>query len=392
MQYRKLHKTDVKLSALGLGCMRLPQEGKNVDRPHALRMMRTAAERGVNYFDTAYMYHGGESELVVAEALKEIGRGKVYVATKMPCSQVEKKEDLTRILDDQLKKLGVDTIDFYLFHALSANTWEKMQQFDALTFLDKAREAGKIRFPGFSHHDSFDNFKEIIDAWPEWVVCQIILNYLDEKYQAGLQGSVYAAGHNVNTVVMEPLKGGLLTASAPESVTSLFRGADKDAPQANKDNSQAKKNTSLAEWALRWVYGVPQVTCILSGMSDMRQLEENLDSFEKFGKLDNIELGGAEKELFEAAKMAFLQYKGISCTSCGYCVPCPAGVDIPAVFANYNLIKVFDSVGQAKMRYPRMIYSGTSADKCVECGACEQKCPQKLPIAALMKEAHAAMA
>ena len=378
MQYRNLHKADVKLSALGLGCMRLPQEGKQVDRPHALRMMRTAVERGVNYFDSAYMYHGGESELIIAEALKEIGRNKVYVATKMPCSQVEKKEDLTRIMDDQLRKLGVETIDFYLFHALSANTWEKMQRFDALTFLDKARKAGKIRFPGFSHHDNFDNFKEIIDAWPEWAVCQIILNYLDEKYQAGLQGSVYAAEKGVNTVVMEPLKGGLLTANAPESVLSLFRGADNSA--------------TLAEWALRWVYSVPQVTCILSGASDMKQLGENLDSFEKFGKMENIELSSAEKELFEAAKMAFLQYKGINCTSCGYCVPCPSGVDIPAVFANYNLIKVFDSVGQAKMRYPRMVYSGTSGDKCTECGACEQKCPQKLPIAALMKEAHAAMA
>ena len=378
MQYRSLYKEDIKLSALGLGCMRLPQgEDKKIDRPHALKMMRTAVERGVNYFDSAYGYHGGESEVVVGEALKEIGRDKVYIATKMPCGQVQSKEDLTRILDEQLKRLGVDTIDFYLFHAVSANTWKKMLDLDALTFLDKAVEKGKIRFPGFSHHDSLDHFKEVIDAYPKWVVAQIILNYLDNLYQAGLDGCAYAAERNVNIVIMEPLKGGVLTNKVPENVAALFREADP--------------GVTLAEWALRWMYSVPEATCILSGMSDMRQLEENLDSFDKFGRLADIGLSEAEKKLFDDAKLAFLQYNGVSCTTCRYCLPCPANVDIPGVFGHYNIIKIFNDVGQAKMRYGRMLFSGTSGGECAECGRCEELCPQHLPIMELLKEAHAAM-
>jgi predicted aldo/keto reductase-like oxidoreductase len=377
MVYRDIYKADVKVSAMGLGCMRLPQDGGRIDKPHALRMMHTAVERGVNYFDTAYMYHGGESELVVAEALKDIGRDKIYVATKMPCSNVEKKEDLERILDDQLKKLGVDTIDFYLFHAVSTGTWKKMLEFDALTFLDKAIEKGKIRFPGFSHHDGIANFKEVVDAYPKWVVCQIILNYMDDKYQAGLEGCLYAADKKVNTVVMEPLKGGMLTANIPDGVTSLFRAANPD--------------ITLSEWGLRWVYGVSQATCALSGVSNMAQLEENLASYEKFERLGYAELSDSEKTLYEDVKLVFLRHKGVSCTSCRYCMPCPSGVDIPEVFGNYNLIKTFNNSGSAKMRYSRMVYAGTSADNCTDCGRCEKLCPQKLPIASLMKEAHAAM-
>jgi predicted aldo/keto reductase-like oxidoreductase len=377
MRYREINKAGVKVSVLGLGCMRLPQDGKKIDRPHALRMMHTAADRGVNYFDTAYMYHGGESELVVAEALKEIGRDKVFVATKMPCSSVETKGDLDRILDDQLKKLDVNTIDFYLLHAVSANTWKKMEEFEVQTFLDKAVESGKIRFPGFSHHDSLNNFMEVLDAYPGWVISQVILNYMDEKYQAGLRGCQYAAAKNVGTVVMEPLKGGWLADKVPDGALDLFRAENRD--------------VSAVEWALRWLSAIPQVSCILSGASSMRQLEENLDSFDRFGRLEGIELTDAEVELFESARLAFLQHKGVGCTSCGYCMPCPAGVDIPGVFANYNLIKIFDSAGQARMRYPRMIYSGTSGEKCAACGRCGELCPQKLPIPELLKEAHEAM-
>jgi len=378
MQYRTLKKAGVEVSALGLGCMRLPQHGSRIDRPQALKMMRTAVDRGVNYFDTAYMYHNGESEQVVGEALKEIGRDKVYVATKMPCSSVNTKEDLRRILDEQLKKLGVDTIDFYLLHALSMNTWKKMQELDILTFLDKAVEQGKIRFPGFSHHDNIDNFKDIVDAYPKWILAQIILNYFDDQYQAGLPGCDYAAERDIGIVVMEPLKGGALSAEVPESVAALFRERDKD--------------ITLAEWALRWLYGIPQVVCTLSGASSMEQWEENVRSYEKFSGLSDIALSEPEKELFAAAKVEFMKAaKGVGCTTCRYCLPCPSGVDIPGVFANYNLIKVFGQPGTAKMRYARLIYSGTSGDKCTKCGHCEEVCPQHLPIMKLLEEAHAPM-
>jgi len=357
--------------------MRLPQDGGKIDRPHALRMMRTAVERGVNYFDTAYMYHGGESERIVGEALKEIGRDKIYVATKMPCSSVDKKEDFTRILDEQLSKLGVDTIDFYLLHGLSRGAWKKMRELDALTFLDKAAEAGKIRFPGFSHHDDCDSFIKIIDAYPKWVLAQIILNYLDDQYQAGLPGSAYAAEKGVGTVVMEPMKGGMLISDVPENVAKLFQDQNPD--------------ITLAEWTLRWAYSIPQATCILSGASSMAQLTDNLDSFDKFAGLECIGLTESEQKMFETAKFEFLKMKGIFCTSCRYCMPCPAGVDIPGVLANYNLIKMFNQTGSAKMRYGRLIYSGVSADKCTECGKCEKACPQQLPIMEIFKTAHDAM-
>jgi predicted aldo/keto reductase-like oxidoreductase len=377
MQYKSFIKAGVKVSIFGLGCMRLPQDGGKIDRPHALRMMRTAIERGVNYFDTAYMYHGGESELVVAQALKEAGRDKVFVATKMPCSNVQTKDDLRRILDDQLKKLGCETIDFYLFHALSKSTWIKMQELDALDFLDRAVKDGKIRYPGFSHHDNTENFMEIIDAYPNWAAAQIILNYLDDQYQAGLSGSEYAAKKGVEIIVMEPLKGGMLISDVPESVSELFYEQNPD--------------VTLAEWAHRWVYSIPQVSCILSGASSMQQLEENLDSFEKFSRFESACLTDSEKKLFENAKSEFLRVKGINCTACRYCLPCPSGVDIPGVLANYNLIKMFDNVGSARMRYGRLIYSGASADKCSGCGHCEAVCPQKLPVTEIFKTAHDAM-
>ena len=377
MQYRDIKKANVKVSALGLGCMRLPQSDGRIDRPDALRMMHTAVERGINYFDSAYMYHDGDSEPFVGEAIKEIGRDKMLIATKMPCSMVEKKEDLERILDDQLKKLGVDTIDFYLFHNLNVKNWTLMQRFDALTFMDKAVEKGKVRFPGFSHHDNVENFTEIIDAYPRWTIAQTILNYLDDHYQAGLEGVRYAMQKDINTVVMEPLKGGMLTASAPESVVALFKDANPD--------------VSIAEWAMRWVYSIPEVSCILSGMSTMQQLEENLNSFDRFEHLSSIELSDSEKALFAEAKRVFLEHSGISCSSCRYCMPCPGGVEIPLVFGHYNIIKMFGNHSQAQFRYPRMMDTKTSADNCIECGRCEGLCPQHLPIMELLKEAHAAM-
>jgi len=377
MQYRRFIKAGVDVSALGLGCMRLPQDGGRIDKPHAFRMMRAAVESGVNYFDTAYMYHEGESELVVGEFLRDAGRDRPFVATKMPCSSVKSKDDLRRILDDQLKKLGVDAIDFYLLHALSEKTWKQMLELDILTFLDKAVEAGKIRFPGFSHHDGADNFKEIVDAYPRWTAAQIILNYLDDRYQAGLDGCAYAGENDVGIVVMEPMKGGALVSGIPDGVSALFREADP--------------GVTPAEWTLRWAYGVPQVTCVLSGASSIEQLEENLRGFERFSKLDAPALTEAEQKLFASAKQEFLKVKGINCTACRYCMPCPSGVDIPGVIANYNLIKMFGQTGSAKMRYSRLVYSGTSADKCTECGRCEEVCPQKLPVAEIFKTAHGAM-
>jgi len=377
MQYRQLYKTDISLSALGLGCMRLPQDNGKIDRPLALKMMRTAAERGVNYFDSGYFYHGGESETVIGEALNEIGHGKVYVATKTPCSQVESTEDLNRILDDQLKKLGVDTIDFYLLHALTTGVWEKMRRLDVIDFLEDVIKKGKIRYTGFSHHDNTDNFLQIIDDYPKWTVAQTILNYLDDQYQAGLRGVCGAGEKNVGTIVMEPLKGGHLSADAPESVKKLF--------------DSFEPGVSMAEWAFRWAYGAPHVKCILSGMSDMMQLTENLDMFDRFERQGRAGLTEDEQRLFADAKLAFLQQKGVGCTACRYCVPCPENVDIPGVFGNFNLVKLFGNTGSAKMRYSRLIYTQTSADRCIKCGRCENVCPRKLPIMELLNEAHAAM-
>ena len=261
MQYRTVPKNGDRLSVLGFGCMRLPLKGKNIDEERAIKQIRYAIDNGVNYVDSAPPYHNGESEKLLGKALLDGYRKKVKIATKLTPFLLNKAEDMDKMLNMQLKKLQTDHIDYYLLHGLEEESWKKLLGFSALEFLEKARADGKIINMGFSFHGSLKTFKEIIDA-NDWMMCQILYNFLDEKLQAGTEGLKYAASKNLAVMVMEPLRGGTLTGRLPDEVKQLY------------DN--AKIQRSPAEWGLRWVWNHPQVTVALSGMNDEKQVAENI--------------------------------------------------------------------------------------------------------------------
>lgn len=265
MQYRDFGKTGVKTSILGFGAMRLPIVGEDVsqiDEEKAIEMIRYAIEHGVNYVDTAYPYHMGNSEKIVGKALKDGYREKVFLATKSPVWQVERHEDFERFLDQQLEKLQTDHVDMYLMHALDKERWEKIKALRFFEFFERAKAQRKIRFAGFSFHDKYPIFKEIVDGYDGWDFCQIQLNYMDVNYQAGVRGLKYAASKGLAVVIMEPLKGGKL-AKLPQKVQDILK--------------RSGKNWSAVEWSLRWLGNFPEVSVILSGMSTLEHVKENVE-------------------------------------------------------------------------------------------------------------------
>ncbi|PKL64226.1 MAG: aldo/keto reductase [Methanomicrobiales archaeon HGW-Methanomicrobiales-3] len=378
MLYRKFPQCPHDLSILGFGCMRLPpaegeQAGGKIDEPRAIEMIRTAIDAGVNYIDTAYPYHNGESEVVVGKALGDGYRDRVFLATKLPSWLVASREDMDRYLNEQLEKLGTDHIDFYLLHGLGAETWENLKKLGVLEFLDSARADGRIRYAAFSFHDQFSVFKEIVDAYP-WTFAQIQYNYMDEENQAGTQGLKYAAERGLGIVVMEPLRGGLLSGDVPAIHQHLI-----DAPVRR----------TPSEWGLRWVWNHPEVTVVLSGMSAMEQVEENLTIAEQ-GVANS--LPPAELAVVEKMRDAFASRVKIPCTGCRYCMPCPNAVDIPSCFMYYNQAYTFEAKEKAAGVYTWAL-SGAFTDGipgyascCLECGECEEKCPQHLPIREHMRD------
>lgn len=382
MQYKKFGDLGFEVSVFGVGCMRLPvmekpdgsKDYSAIDEEEAIKMIRYAIDHGVNYFDTAYTYHGGNSEVVLGKALKDGYREKVKIATKLPLWQAESYEDFEKILDEQLKRLQVDTIDFYLLHALSKERWEKAKNLKVLDFLDKAVEAGKIRYPGFSFHDELDVFKEIIDSY-DWKMCQIQLNILDMHYQAGVEGLKYAGSKGIPVVIMEPLRGGKLASNIPDDIQDMW--------------NSAKIKRSPVEWAFRWLYNFPEVTVILSGVSTMEQLKENIEIFDKAVPNsmtdEELELVVKVKELYESKTK-------VNCTRCNYCMPCPSGVSIPEIFSLYNDASMFETVEEYANRYKNLIKEEKDASKCIECGNCEAECPQNINIIEKLKEANEALA
>ncbi len=322
MLYRKFPRCKHDLSILGFGCMRLPPAGDQkfagkIDEQKAIRIIRAAIDAGVNYIDTAYPYHDGESEPVVKKALGDGYREKVFLATKLPSWLIASREDMDRYLNEQLARLGTDHIDFYLLHGLNGVWWENLCRLGALEFLDSAKADGRIRYPAFSFHDRFSVFKEIADAY-EWTFAQIQYNYMDEQNQAGTQGLKYAAKKGLGIVVMEPLRGGLLSGDVP-----AIRQYLRDAP--------ARRTPS--EWGLRWVWNHKEVTVALSGMSSMEQVTENLACADQ-GLPDS--LSPEELAVIEKMRDTFASRVKIPCTGCRYCMPCKNGVDIPACFMYYN--------------------------------------------------------
>ena len=364
MKYREFGKTGLKVSALGFGTMRLPllEDGVTVDEKEAVRIIRHAIDSGVNYVDTAYPYHQGTSEIVVGKALGDGYRDKVFLADKSPIWKLEKESDFDSILEEQLQKLQTDHIDFYLLHALNKERFEKIKNLHLIDHMLEARKAGKIRYLGFSFHDDLEVFKQIVDYTDQWDFCQIQYNYIDTQVQAGDKGYELAAKMGVPMVIMEPVKGGRL-ANLPEEAKEALNEADPD--------------RSAASWALRWVGSHENVKVILSGMSSMEQLEDNLETFGKFQPLTEAEEEAVEK----AADLIRSRVKN-GCTSCRYCMPCPFGVNIPEMFSIWNNCAMFDEEEKAKKAYAEQKVQDASADLCKKCGACEKACPQGLSIRA----------
>lgn len=363
MQYRDFGKTGVKVSALGFGAMRLPiLHENNVDVKRAVAMIRHAIDEGVNYVDTAYPYHQGESERIVGEALKDGYREKTYLATKCPVWKLEKPEDFEEVLNEQLHKLQTDHIDFYLLHALSRERFEeKIKKFDLVGRMEKAREEGKIKYLGFSFHDSYDVFLDILNYYDGWDFCQIQYNYVDLEHQAGKKGLKAAASKGLGVVIMEPLLGGKL-ANPASHVKKVF-----------------PEDRSPVEYALDFLWDQPEVSLLLSGMSDEQQVEENLD----FADRSHIGMvTEEEKQVYKEAKEVFDSMALVGCTGCRYCVPCPFGLDIPDIFSLYNMTAAHRE-DEAKAGYKAM---EIKAEGCRACHHCEKECPQMIKISQVMPE------
>jgi len=380
MLYRQLGRTGEEVSILGFGCMRLPiLDGRrdHIDVPLATKMLHHAIESGVNYVDTAFPYHGtsfqtpGASETFVGEALAGDYRDRVMLATKLPPWVVQSRGDMDTILAGQLERLQTDHIDCYLLHGLNPSTWKKIRDLGALEFLDSALADGRIRYAGFSFHDEVPVFKEIVDAY-DWSFCQIQYNYMDEQYQAGLEGLRYAASRGLGVVVMEPLKGGRLAGRTPAEIQALW------------DSATVKR--SPADWALRFVWNDPGVSTVLSGMGSVEQVVANIAAAEE-ALPDSLTRD--ELDLVDRVRQAYLARTVVGCTGCEYCMPCPSGINIPLILTHLNNASLFDDPTGEKGSYQVGLELGATkrATECTRCGQCEEACPQNVPIADKLEEA-----
>ncbi|MHC1722027.1 MAG: aldo/keto reductase [Aminipila sp.] len=369
MQYRMFNKTNEPVSLLGFGTMRLPRlNNGDIDETEAIKMIRTAIDNGVNYVDTAYMYHDGQSEVVTGKALKNGYREKVLLADKMPAWFAKEESDIEKIFNEQLNRLNDQVIDMYLVHNIDKDIWKKVKEFNVLPFLERMKEEGKIKHIGFSFHDDFDFFKEIVDAYP-WEFCQIQLNYMDKEFQAGIKGLDYAASKGLPIIIMEPLKGGKLTDILPQSVEKYWAEAD------------IKRTPS--EWALRWVADFPEVLTILSGMSTMDQLKENIKILS-----DALphSLTDKDHQIINKVSTEYNKLIKYSCTGCRYCMPCPKKIEIPAVINFYNEWFLYNGNDKIKTDFMTWLSPKRRPSACISCNACQSHCPQSLPVSDIMKK------
>ncbi|MDR3364647.1 MAG: aldo/keto reductase [Clostridiales Family XIII bacterium] len=383
---RAMPGTGDEVSILGFGCMRFKRNLAATDMEKAERQVRRAIDAGVNYFDTAYMYPGNEKAVgAILAKTDEQGRklrDRVFVATKLPFMSVKTREDMDRMLDTSLERLGMAHIDYYLIHNLGDYAaWERGKKLGLPAFLEKAKADGKIGHIGFSWHGNLQNFRKVIDEY-DWEFCQIQYNYLDENFQAGTEGLKYAAAKGVGIVVMEPLRGGMIVGKMPPAAKRVI--------DEYRDASGQKR--SAADWGLRWVWNHPEVSCVLSGMNEMGQVEENARA-----AADALpgSLAEADLAMIDKVKQAFHDAIKVNCTGCTYCMPCPFGVDIPSCFAAYNSYSMFGGFF-AKTMYgfslrPTGDKPSGMASACKKCGACEKKCPQHIPIIKSLEDTAKAM-
>jgi predicted aldo/keto reductase-like oxidoreductase len=366
VKYRTFGKLDWKVSVLGFGAMRLPiinADASRIQEAEAIEMIRYALDHGVNYIDTAYPYHRGNSEVLVGKALKDGYRRKTRLATKMPTWLVNSQEDMDKYLDEQLDRLQLDYVDFYLLHGLVAERWQKLRGLNVFKWAEEKMEEGKFRHFGFSFHDEYRIFRKIIDSYGGWTMCQIQYNYVDEHYQAGTRGLKYAASKNLAVAVMEPIAGGTLAMTPPKEI------------QESWDKATIKR--SPAQWALLWVWNQPEVSVTLSGMSTLGQVKENVES----ASMSSVNLlTERELRIIREVRRKYKTLGFIGCTGCGYCMPCPEGVNVPQIFSLYNEYYIGNRDDEIKSKYWAHITPESQAKRCARCGRCEELCPQHLQI------------
>lgn len=378
MQYRKVGKNGQELSLLGFGCMRFPRKLGAIDQQQVDKLLQYALDQGINYFDTAYIYPGSEEALgkFIAKSGK---RAQMLIATKMPHYRCKSVSDMDKILAEELKRLQTGYIDYYLMHMLTDfNSWQRCVDMGVPEWIERKKEEGIIRHVGFSFHGGRDDFMRIVDAYP-WEFCQIQLNYMDAGAQAGLDGLFYAAARNLPVIIMEPLRGGKLATNLPKGAKHAFE-------QANHEReNKGFPAYSPASWALRWLYDLPEVTCVLSGMNDMAQLEENC---KLAGSARPHSLTPLDDKAYDEAIAALKANEKVPCTGCGYCMPCPKGIDIPTCFRAYNTrySEGWLSGTIAYVQTTALVKQPKNAGLCIGCGKCAKHCPQSIDIPSFMNE------
>jgi len=374
MQYRENKKNGQKLSILGYGCMRFTRKGGSIWQEKAEEELRAAYESGVNYFDTAYIYPGSEAAL--GKFLAKGYRSKVYVADKLPHYLVKKPEDIEKFFREMLNRLKSDYIDYFLIHMLNdVESFQRISNLGIQEWIAEKKKSGAIRNIGFSFHGNTVKFKEIVDAY-DWDFCQVQFNYMDEHSQAGIEGIRYAHSKDLPVIIMEPLRGGQLVQGLPEKAKQIIGGD--------------KTGYTPAEWGLRWIYQHPEVTVVLSGMNDKKQVEENVRIADE---AKDGPFSPEEAQTIENIRREILEQIKVPCTGCGYCQPCPAGVDIPACFTSYNMSFTEGKIAGLSeyLKRTTMKKNRTNASLCVKCGRCESHCPQSLPIRQYLEDVQKRM-
>lgn len=356
---RMIPQLGCEISRLGYGGMRFPKNGDEVDVEEAVKLLRKAYDMGVNYFDTAVVYHKGESEKIFGKAFEIYDRSSYYLADKMSIWVCKDEQEMKDLFERQLKTLKTDYIDFYLVHSLNRNHYQKVKEFHCVEFLQEMKRQGKIKHLGFSFHDTYPVFTQILNDY-DWDFVQIQLNYLDWQNQGAEQLYRELEKRNLPCMVMEPVRGGYL--------------ATLDEQRA-KPFLEMEPNRSIASWAIRWVSSLPQVTVVLSGMSDMAQLEDNVSLLTNFEPMNEKELEAVAKVVEEIRKV-----NDIPCTGCRYCMDCPMGVDIPEIFAIYSRLKIFGKDKSFVEDYKEVMENGNGAEHCIGCQQCMNHCPQSIEI------------
>lgn len=371
MLYKKFGNTEESISILGFGCMRLPilnDDVSQIDEKEAIHMIRHAIDQGINYIDTAYPYHRKMSEPLVGKALKDGYREKIYLATKLPSWLIKSPEDFDLYLNEQLEKLQTDYIDFYLVHTLNKGFWENLLKHGLFDFLDRIKAEGKVKYIGFSFHDELPLFKEIVDAYP-WTFCQIQYNFLDREYQAGEKGLEYAHNKGLATIIMEPLRGGFFTRNIPDEIQSKW--------------NEAEVKRSPAEWGFKFLWNNPMINLVLSGMSTLEQVDDNIRIA---SETKPHSLTEGEIQLIDEVSNIYHDRIAVDCTNCKYCMPCPYNVNIPGSFEHLNQASMFEDIERTRNQYRMFVGDKHFASLCVECGKCEKACPQNIPIREKLKE------